>query len=391
VAGTAMALYYPWMHFQDEAWLKTALLTWENLVRVRPRDFEDRDSEMVRRLRGESDLLAEIVPTARDLALVGDAFTDVISEYREKVAGTWRVTGRDSLSPPDQAFASPASNAYVPGSTLTWVYCGPGGARMGSDLRIRLLDLGVAVAGEETESWVGMRPKLASIYMAALADAVAGHDRLAPATDDPRMHSALGALDRLAGLLLDEPDTLAAPDRREDLAGAYVHLALESVLQPRNPAAVPVDKLIAFRARHKAELQVFWTHVSGLADELASIAEVDNPQVAQLHMQSLYERQTKPLLADLRAGLRAADVDTVAGAMALKVNLTAASGTALGAAAMAAGGQPILGAASVALTVIPYFISRLRGQRARRAASPVAYLLAANRELSGRHLLQSLH
>src|SRR4051794_25834644 len=29
------ALYYPWMHFQDDNWVKLSLLTWDSVVRVR--------------------------------------------------------------------------------------------------------------------------------------------------------------------------------------------------------------------------------------------------------------------------------------------------------------------------------------------------------------------
>jgi predicted hydrolase (HD superfamily) len=47
-----------------------------------------------------------------------------------------------------------------------------------------------------------MHPKLAPIYLATLADAIARHNRISPATDDTRLHHAVGALDRLAELLL---------------------------------------------------------------------------------------------------------------------------------------------------------------------------------------------
>jgi hypothetical protein len=386
---TPMALYYPWMHFQSDSWLKTALLTWEKLVRVRPRDIEDRDNNLVRRVREETDLLVEVVPSERDLQVVSDAFTGVIDSYRTYIAEIFdtRTTRFQPIDPrAEKGYEAPASNAgYYPGTPLTWVYSGPGGSRMDRSLQDRLIELGVAKRAPRRGPWVGMRPRLASIYMATLADAVASHNNLVPTTDDPRMHSAVGAIEQLTGLLFD-----AGYDPvREDPAGAYVHLAVAAVLEPRNPGTISIDKLIDFRKRHEAELRAFWGHVSGLADELARVAAVDNPELAQLHLQDIYESQTKAMLRDLQRGLLSTGVDTVAGSMALKVNVSAASGTALGAAALA-GGHVALGTASVALTVVPYFVTRARQVKAQQTASPVAYLLAANRSLSGKNLLQLL-
>jgi hypothetical protein len=51
--------------------------------------------------------------------------------------------------------------------------------------------------------WLGLQPKLASIYLATLADAIARHNLVSPVTDDARMHRAVGALDQLSTLLLD--------------------------------------------------------------------------------------------------------------------------------------------------------------------------------------------
>ena len=148
-------------------------------------------------------------------------------------------------------------------------------------------------------------------------------------------------------------------------------------------------KLIEFRKKHEDELKAFWSHVSSLADELARVSAVDNTELSHLHMQGIYENQTKPMLRELQRGLLAYGVDTVAGSVALKVDLGAASGTALGAAALA-GGHVALGAASVALSVVPYIANRTRQVRTQQKASPVAYLLAANRKLSGKGLLRVL-
>ncbi|MPY48114.1 hypothetical protein [Streptomyces acidicola] len=87
----AIALYYPWMHFQDSDWLKLALLSWERIVRLRPRAVDDRDNELVREIRGESDLLHEITPSEDDLDTVATAFFELLSGEETAVAYTTRA------------------------------------------------------------------------------------------------------------------------------------------------------------------------------------------------------------------------------------------------------------------------------------------------------------
>lgn len=62
------------------------------------------------------------------------------------------------------------------------------GARVEGGLRDSLVSIGLAVPSDGP--WVGMDPKLGSIYLAVLADAMARSEVLSPATDDPRMHSS---------------------------------------------------------------------------------------------------------------------------------------------------------------------------------------------------------
>lgn len=136
---TPMALYYPWMHFQDDAWLKTSLLTWEKLVRVRPPGIEDRDNDLVRRVREKADLLIDIVPSRSDLQVVSDAFASVIHDYRAYISQAFDASGSCH---PDETYLAPVSQRIthvlpndspgaLPGERLTWVYTGPGGPRMG--------------------------------------------------------------------------------------------------------------------------------------------------------------------------------------------------------------------------------------------------------------------
>lgn len=386
----SIALYYPWMHFQNDEWLRLALLAWDSIVRIRPSAVEDRDGDLVRQIRAESDLLLEVTPSRSDLAAVEVAFSGIIDEALTAVRPnllTWsdeshrlyaatRVLG---LGAGRAAYRPPASQQPpMADPELLWVYCGREEPKMSDSLRRKFLQTGLAVQRESSEPWVGMRPLVGSVYTAALADVMARRNAMAPVTDDPRMHRAMGAVDNLASLLTG---MAPPPPAIEDVQSAYVNLALSAALRPRGISAVPVSRLLDFRNRHKAELAAFREHIASLAAELEEIAKVENPEVARAHLQGLYDRTTKRHLDEVRGALRAFGIDSTVGALELKVDLGAASGTALGVGA-AAGGHLALGAAAVAVTVVPYLTRAIGSRNRLRSESPVAYLLAADKELN---------
>ncbi|WP_159007285.1 DUF6236 family protein [Streptomyces sp. NRRL S-813] len=253
------------------------------------------------------------------------------------------------------------------------VYCGGAETKISYDLRHLLVNAGLARQVDEWDPWVGLHPKLGTVYLTALADTVARHNALSPVTDDVRMHHAVGALDHLADLL-DRPVPLTFQDTR----AAYAHLSLRAAIRPERIAAVPVSRLVRFRQRYAYELAAFHAHLDSLAAELEQITAVENAEIAQAHLQALYERATKPQLDELRRALRAFGIESTVGTLGLKVDLGAVSGTALGTLAVS-GGHPAVGAAAVALTVVPYIAGRLKVRRQQRTGSPVAYLLAAER------------
>jgi hypothetical protein len=372
------ALYYPWMHFQDDNWVKLALLTWDSVARVRARDVDDRDSEVVRQVKNESGLLVEISPSSADLTDVADSFgevlgtlsADVLSRYQQDQHGRWNE--RTGL----YDYGAPGSNAGGWSGAprdVTWVYCGAKGTKISQVLRAELVDRGL---GLPHESWLGMHPKLASVYLATLADAIARHNRVSPATDDTRMHNAAGAPDRLAELI--SGDRLATA--LDDPDSAFVHVALQAAIKPDRLAAIPVGKLIRFRDRHDAELSAFRQHVASLAGELREITTVENVDIAHAHLESLYRSRTKPQLEDLRRALRGLGIESTVGTLGLKVDLNAAAGTILGAVA-AADGQLAVAGAAAAITIVPYLAGWAKARRDAITSSPVAYLLAADREL----------
>ncbi|MEV5376340.1 DUF6236 family protein [Streptomyces nondiastaticus] len=390
----SIALYYPWMHFQDDNWLKVALLTWGRIVRMRPGSVEDRDRELVRQLCAETDFIVEAAPSPMVLTTVAEKFTEIIDADPDRIVERYGLSEEIDPSPHDLRYSTDWLGYEPPVFQGTWdmvrsvymlqMHTGGNDSKMATVLSEKLVGMGLAEPSGGP--WVRMHPKLGSIYLAVLTDVMARSEMLSPATDDLRMHKAVGALDQLTNLLLDDHARGPAVEHAEN---AYMHVALRTVIEPERLAGVPVAKLIRFREAYGDELAAFHEHVASLTTELQAIAGVENLEVASAHLRSLYESKTRPQLNELRRALRAQGIESSAGTLVQKVNLNAAAGTLLGSVA-AAGGQLAVASAAVAVTLVPYIAGKVEARRQQVGASPVAYLLAADRELSGRTLLGAL-
>ncbi|WP_067568854.1 DUF6236 family protein [Nocardia acidivorans] len=367
------------MRFRSEEWLKLAMLTWDQVGRIRPRLTMDSDSDLVRQLRAETGFLFDLEPSEQDLDTVGELFAQIAELGGGELRGRFSV--RAAIESAPAAPAATGLRARYPG--LVWVYAGGIGPKMTRSLSFSLTRMELAVIAEEDGvTHVGLHPLFARIYLTALADAMAASALLSPVTDDLDSHSAVGTLDRLYELLLEKGARRPAIG---DLDHAYIHLAVEAVLRPTNIADVPVRKLIDFRERYTGELAAFRKHVGSLSEELAALAAIENPIAAHAHLHSIYRSTTKPQLEELRRAMRAFGVESSTGMLGLKVDL--ASGTIIGG-PVATAGQPVVAAAGLTLTVAPYVAGRIKARRVLREQSQVAYLLAVDQHLASRSLFK---
>src|SRR5258708_21385016 len=76
------ALYYPYIHFQDEHWLKTAALYYDGLFRMLPDYYQPQDSDIVKRIIGELGFV-ENLPTRQAARTISNHFL----EYFEREFG----------------------------------------------------------------------------------------------------------------------------------------------------------------------------------------------------------------------------------------------------------------------------------------------------------------
>lgn len=387
---TGLGLYYPTMLIRDDTWLRSAFLGWSKITRIAPSAHVWGDAEIVRRLVDEVGFITSNAPSAEELQGVATEFANIITHYSgTPIMNQLRICDHEGqLLPEVSGSHSPFSNAPVPpGPHLSYILTGAssdGGGKVSRMLEELLRERHLAESWHDSRNaYIGVHPRLAWAYMSRLTQIMAQNRRFCPLTDVPDVHTA-GFFDDLASMtryLLGErmPQHFSTSSGHDALRSQlYLQVALEDAL-PVNIGSVPWRKLISFRNRHHDELSAFHKHISELAPKFAEMGDIADPSALIDHIEVMYRRESRPMIAELRRALNASGIDAMGGALVLKVDATSLAGTALGASAIAAGGSTVLTAAGVAAAIVPSAVTTWRQRRARKAESPVAYLLSAER------------
>lgn len=319
-----IGLYYPFIHFRNEAWLKAAALYWPGMGRICPMGYPTNDSYTVRALSDELDFIVDVDPTSATLR-VNSIFTKLLDDCGEELAYRLSV---DRRSP------SHHGPTHSDDSQLAFVYA----PKIAQVLRERLQSLGLATTRGEMRSahrsapsgdeqmWVGMDERLASIYMCVLADELATAGGLQPTTDDARAQVAVGGwtAERMAAILLgfEFGATQSRAESSLELDSCIAFLAITTAI-PQGIEDVPIERIIRFRQTHESELDAFRREVKDAAESLANLDTRVDPNVLQAHLHSVVSRRFEAPQRDLRKALRGANLDAVDTVLNLKIAVPA--------------------------------------------------------------------
>jgi hypothetical protein len=390
------SLYYPYATFGDERWLKKSLLSWNRVALIRPAGVEASMSEVgpveetINRMMPE--FVVPLTPSDYDLEPVAEALeTDRLDGLRER----YGREARDALTVPMRPGRQCAPADADP--RLLWIYTSEYESKMSWMLadNLRYFDLAEEMRGHHGEQWLGFHPAFGAVYLTALAGVLAERRGLTAVTDDVAVHRVAGALSlaRIDDELRGAPRSPALANSTNEAEELYLHVALNASVHPVDLDMVPVEKLIEFRGTHEKEILAFRGHLESLAPRLTGLAKVWDQESLQRHLNDIYREETKGIVEELRKAMKRSAIETVVRALTTKFEVSAAMSTAPGAAAMGIGAYigVSAGAAAapvaVALSAIP-IIRTYRFERARQADSPVAFLLAAERELGPAQILQ---
>jgi Family of unknown function (DUF6236) len=379
-------LYYPFIHFKDDKWLKLSAVYFDKMYRIVPSGYKTEDSDTVR-------VLADFVDYVRPewaRPQFGETFAEFIAQYDSQLVERYGVANCDRWdTKPEELMPPTAGGPSGIDPRLSYVYF----EKMTPQLRDIFLNSGLARFDPGDERWMGMHPMLAQVYVTALADQLAGERQLQPMTDETLHHLAISGLspERLAQLLLTDVKLVDKRPTEREIEQAFAFLALETVL-PKNIAAVPAEKIAKVRERLAGERGKFQEAAVAFAQKNALLREISDQRALQDHLKSEIDKTIRPELDKLKDALRSNGIDVVMGAMNMKVELPALATTGLAALGLTAAGVAInpiaAGVAGVVLLVAKVLRDRRKGRQKELSGSSVSYLFRIDEALSPGALAQ---
>ncbi len=373
-----IGLYYPFIHFRDESWLKLALIYWSKIARIVPDSFDTHDSEEVRTVQGELGAVIDCSPAKAASETVGHFGTFIqrhAARLRKKYDIT-RLTGW-KIDKYTRAHAPPGTDPR-----FAYIFQ----EKFAESLVNLLIQERLAVRGEGLGAardwrWIGVHPAIAAVYMTSIAEAIASLSGYRLLADDLTSHLVVGerSVDRLAELLLRE--RVAAKPKNLIGTDLVAIIALRTIL-PQDISTIPMKKIIHLRKKFPGELADFQTWVSATTKALTeTTGGVASPSAMKEHLNVLEEQQIRPRLAALKKLLNSLAIETVTGALSVKSpwNVT-------GATAALYLSQPLLAVGGVALSAIPNLGKQRREAQKAILGNHAAYLLHAEEHLAPRTL-----
>jgi Family of unknown function (DUF6236) len=384
-----MGLYYPYVHFRDERWLKLAALYWPRMARIATPGYPTHDSELVRRLSGELGFVVNVSPVTVRSA-VAAPFTDFIGSLGPSERARWSVTSEGPYEPDDLTPVSQvpvvASEGLPPASRRMGHYVSwsqADGGRLSAVHESEVSDvlraslIAADLARPVREEWLAVHPELAWLYKCRLTEEVARRNRLAATTDQLPAYAALAGAAMPA---TPTANTMSAPATSTDVETAFGLLAVTAVI-PADLDLIPAEKIIEVRRRFGQQFDRWRQNIDGLGAALAEqLRAVESPEILAAYLDDAVRQYSTAPVEDLRRGLTAIGIDMADQAINGRFELPAGPAAVLAAAGLAA--QPhIAAAAGIAAGAVAI---RRAGSRRARAASlkPAAYLLSVRETLT---------
>ncbi|MCX5404055.1 DUF6236 family protein [Streptomyces sp. NBC_00335] len=414
-----IGLYYPYIHFRSEEWLKAAALYWPRMARVVPDRFVPADAGVALALKDGLDFVVDVSPREAIEAVI-PLFREVFSVDSHTM---WR---RYANNLRERAVKQPGRvpmmryDAYD-GATRAWPQ-GGGDPGLGPDLvpmhwgevaywemeSMGLMVPGIAdnvdVDGRQSR-WAAMDPTLAWIWKRVVVDELARRTGYLPVTDQPVLHPYSGdwSAPRLAEVLLGEsgpqlisryrahnsaaPVTPATVFGQRQFAAAIGHLVVRCVV-PRGLQDIPVEKIIQLRTRHATEFDAFADAVAATAEELrVALGSADDPAAVEAYLRLLVQQRFTTPLKDLEAAMKGLRMEAGHAAIGYKLELGSAAAASLG--GLAAGSSLLTaGAVAFGVTSIRRHVVDARDAHLRNSA--VTCLLRIKYDLEPQSLLRRI-
>ena len=395
-----IALYYPYIHFRDEEWLKSAVLYWPRIARMVPVRSGPRDSPLVQALCDDGVIVN--VHAGGVTAEVSREFGRFVSKYRGSLANSYSLDEEVIVSATtvgshgyygqrEAIFQTQNINSAAPfnrkPNELDYVWIDEDVMEESLVSLLTGLHLVERRLTKDGMPWLAMNRHLASVYKCALADRVARLNSMQVVTDQPREHAVLNGwtVETIAqALLRDDP-----PESGEfsNVAEVFALLAIRTVVPDLSKASI--QQILEVRKHLQPEFFAFRNYLTSLSDKLIDIANIPDTSVRIARLEILADQEIRPKVNALEKQIAKARMEPLSAVLSLK-SLTPPAIVA--AAGLQAGLSPLTTASAA---IAACFISSLRASRAKidfeSSSSPIAYLLGLRRQLTPERSVRIAH
>jgi len=234
------ALYYPYIAFNDSAWLKAMAMYYENIYRIVPDNIIPDDPEDLRPLLEDSSIGAMIDPVPYTAGMA-DIF---IEKTRD-----WSAAAISSTSEGEREFSRLHTDK--------------------TDQKVK--ELFASLGYKETDNWLNIPTELASNYMLFLATEIGRRNQLSLITSEwapwtaTTYFSINGGVDEFIMPYGEGENFIKDPF-------ALFCLILGEIT-PLNISDIPGEKICDFRVKRRDEIASFRTAVAELYNELQKLED----------------------------------------------------------------------------------------------------------------------
>ncbi len=215
--------------------------------------------------------IEDFQPTGDAAYEVGQAFRQLLKQHSEALRQQYGVARSNEwpADPLTMRWAPPGAD-----TKLAYVFY----EKMWPELQEDLVQTGLAVPERNADPrWVGMHPRLANVYMMALAEEIAAGNGLHPTTDEELDHAVVSGatLERVAQALLGNVQLAPKGISEQETAAELASIAVQAAV-PKNIDALDVDKIIEVRKKHRPAMARFQEFIQERAKELNHLQRVDD-------------------------------------------------------------------------------------------------------------------
>lgn len=368
-------LYYPWIHFRDDDWVKLSLLFWRRLERIVPPHHVIDDTPVVHGFTAEG-LITAVDP--RDSAeRIATAFGEVIVANEEDLRSRYPATelaAEEHHSSRDTIAFAPERLVHIHVAKVAW------------RLVEQMFGSGIAVPVRGSDpQWIGVHPEIARVYMSVLASDIASGRTSHPVSESASDLVASGgwSVETLAAALLGTPPArVGEADASPESTLAF--LALRTVV-PTDLASVSVDQILRVRESYGDELRHFRDSIQAVTDR-TSLAEITDPGALETRLQDAYEEYVSPQLPKLRKDLNQLGLNTAEGLLGAKIVLPSV----LGVGTMIASSNEVADTSAMLLGLAGIAVGARSAAQGTMAASPAAFLHRLDHELNPQPLREKV-